>query len=253
VTAKGQLSLSLLKSAEFNSAVVERPSEEMLRLPERAIQFGTGGFLRGFVEYFIDSANRAGTFNGRVVAVASTSSPRNNLVNDQDGLYTLVVEGMRDGQASREFRIVSSLSRALSAATEWDEVLRLARDSNIEIVFSNTTEVGIVLDEPDEPDSHRDRFPGSSRCGCWSAPARLTLHPEIRDCDSLRARRAERRPASRDRDDTGRSLVGGDEFQKWLDSSVVFCNTLVDRIVPGNRATRNWRSSRRSSVIAMSC
>jgi tagaturonate reductase len=236
VSSARQLSRSLLRSAEFQSAVVERPSEELLELPERAIQFGTGGFLRGFVDYFLDAANRAGSFNGRVVAVASTSSAKNDLVNGQDGLYTLVVEGMQDGRASREFRIVSSLSRALAAATEWDEVLRLAHDPNIEVVFSNTTEVGIMLDEPDEPDLPPRSFPGKltmwllerARATNFSLDGRPLL---VIPCELVEQN-----------GDRLREIVMvlseqwslDDEFLKWLDSKVVWCNTLVDRIVPGS-------------------
>ena len=55
-------------------------------------------------------------------------------------------DGRRVG-ASNAIAIVSSLSRALSARDEWDAVLALARDPAIELVISNTTEVGIVLDE----------------------------------------------------------------------------------------------------------
>lgn len=234
MTAAAQLSRSLLRSAEFRAAVVERPTEDMLELPERAIQFGTGGFLRGFVEYFIDSANRVGTFNGRVVAVASTSSARNNILNQQNGLYTLVVEGMHEGRASREIRIVSSLSRALSAASEWDEVLNLARNPNIEIVFSNTTEVGIMLDEPDVPDLPPRSFPGKLTMWLFErakATAFSTDKPVIVIPCELVEQNGDRL----------REIVMllcdqwalGDDFLKWLSSSVVFCNTLVDRIVPG--------------------
>jgi tagaturonate reductase len=237
VTSAGQLSLSLLRSG-LELSGVESPAEETLRLPERAIQFGTGGFLRGFVEYFIDAANRAGSFNGRVVAVASTSSARNNLVNQQDGLYTLVVEGMRDGTPTREFRMVSSLSRALSAATEWEDVLALARDPRIEIVFSNTTEVGITLDEPESPDFPPRSFPGKltmwllerARATDFSSAHQVIVIPcELVEQNGDRLREIVLILAER--------WGPGNEFIKWITSNVVFCNTLVDRIVPGKPGT----------------
>src|SRR6478672_8992371 len=86
-------------------AAVSLPSPEMLDLPERAVQFGTGGFLRGFVEYFIDNANLSGAFNGRVVAVSSTGSGRDERLLSQDCLYTLAVQGLEHGTAVRDYRI----------------------------------------------------------------------------------------------------------------------------------------------------
>src|SRR5690606_34811616 len=115
-----------------------------LDLPERALQFGTGALLRGFVDYFIDQANRSGKFGGRVVMVGSTRSGRDRVLNDQDGLYTLVIQGIREGEPYRETRIISSVSRAISSASQWNEVLACARNPDLEIIFSNTTEVGIV-------------------------------------------------------------------------------------------------------------
>src|SRR3954468_13381512 len=154
-----RLSRDLVASPAFaDRSAVELPPAEILDLPERVVQFGTGAFLRGFAEYFIDEANRAGKFDGLVVAVGSTGSSRDVLLNEQEGLFTLAIQGLQNGAARRRYRVVSSLSRALSARDAWDAVLALARDPNIELVISNTTEVGIVLDETDAFD---DVPPGS--------------------------------------------------------------------------------------------
>src|SRR5919202_3269439 len=121
------------------------PTPELLDLPEKAVQFGTGALLRGLVDFFLDEANRRGQFGGRVVAVGSTGSGRDDRINDQDGLFTLASRGVVDGEPREELRIVASLSRALSAQRDWDAVLACARSPELELVFSNTTEVGIVL------------------------------------------------------------------------------------------------------------
>ena len=107
-------------------------------LPERAIQFGTGVLLRGLVDAILDDANRAGKFRGRVVAVASTGSGRDETINRQNGLFTLRVEGLVNGVKTRESRVISSVSRALSATDDWDAVLECARNPVLEVVFSNT-------------------------------------------------------------------------------------------------------------------
>src|SRR5512138_1810646 len=104
------------------------PTEAQVALPERAVQFGTGALLRGLVDSLLDDANRQGLFGGRVVMIGSTGSGRDRAINEQGGLFTLVVQGLVDGQAKREFRVVSSVSRALAASTQWAEVLRCAEN-----------------------------------------------------------------------------------------------------------------------------
>ena len=156
------LSRELVSSPAFRErARVSAPAAELLDLPEKAVQFGTGAFLRGFVDYFIDAANRGGHFDGRVVMVGSTGSGRDQALNEQEGLYTLSTQGLSGGAAKRENRVIGSVSRALSARDDWDEVLALARTPGLELVFSNTTEVGIVLDEADGAEMRPPRsFPG---------------------------------------------------------------------------------------------
>ncbi|HEX5871331.1 MAG TPA: hypothetical protein VFY65_12980, partial [Longimicrobium sp.] len=156
------LNRALVQSAAFQARTdVGVPAPALLDLPERAVQFGTGAFLRGFIEPFLDEANRAGRFNGRVVMVGSTGSGRDRTLGEQDGLYTLSVQGIDGGAAVHEQRVIGSVSRALSAVDEWDAVLDCARNPDLQLVFSNTTEVGIVLDEGDAPDLSPPRsFPG---------------------------------------------------------------------------------------------
>jgi tagaturonate reductase len=137
------------------------PSAEQLELPERAVQFGTGALLRGLVDAILDEANRQGWFGGRVVMIGSTGSGRDRALNDQSGLFTLVTQGLVDGDATRDFRIVSSVSRALAASSQWGEVLRCAENPDLELIFSNTTEVGIVLDESDAAALRADAAPRS--------------------------------------------------------------------------------------------
>ncbi len=215
--------------------VVDVPAAALLELPERCVQFGTGALLRGFIDDFVHRANVQGAYAGRIVAVASTGSARDRALRDQDGLCTLVVEGIERGQAMRECRIISSLSRALSAPDEWNEVLTLARAPALEFVFSNTTEVGIVADE----DSRADDAPPRS------FPAKLTrfLYERAQAFDYDEARGLVVIPCEliEDNGTRLREIVTaiarrwelGTTFIEWLESAVQFCNTLVDRIVPG--------------------
>src|SRR5919109_1752642 len=153
---------ALVRDAAFRrTAKVELPDLALLDLPEKAVQFGTGAFLRGFVDAYVDEANRRGQFGGRVVAIASTASGRERVLNDQDGLYTLSVQGTENGRERHDRRVIASVSRALSAPDEWDAAVACARNPELELIFSNTTEVGIVLDESDKPELNPPRsFPG---------------------------------------------------------------------------------------------
>ena len=236
MTSRPILSPSLIPTLEARDELT-LPSAAQLALPERAVQFGTGALLRGLVDALLDDANRQALFDGRVVMIGSTGSGRDRAINDQGGLFTLVVQGLVDGQAKREFRVVSSVSRALAASTQWAEVLRCAENPGLELIFSNTTEIGIVLDETDvatPPGAQAPRsFPAKLAAfllhrARWSRfdPARapVVIPTELIEGngDKLRG--------------IVTTLTKGwsvePEFAAWLDG-VPFCNTLVDRIVPG--------------------
>lgn len=220
---------------------VEAPHVSLLALPERAVQFGTGAFLRGFLGHLLDDANRRGLFGGRVVAVASTGSGRDDALREQDGLFTVAVEHEGGGRAERQYRVVSAWSRALSARHEWGAVLATARDANIELVFSNTTEVGIRLDEDDAADAALARgtatprsFPGKlarwllerGRAFDWRPERGVVVVPcELIEDNGAALREIVLALATR--------WGAEPEFARWLDDAVPFCDTLVDRIVPG--------------------
>ena len=236
MTARPTLSPALVPNLAARDDLA-LPTDAQLSLPERAVQFGTGALLRGLVDALLDQANRQGLFGGRVVMIGSTGSGRDRAINDQGGLFTLVVQGLVDGAARRDFHVVSSVSRALAASTQWAEVLRCAENPELELIFSNTTEVGIVLDESDAQvapgDAAPRSFPGKLAafllhrarwCRYDTARAPIVIPTELiednggklRDIVVTLARRWKTEP----------------EFLGWLEE-VRFCNTLVDRIVPG--------------------
>ena len=144
-----QLSKKNLKAiGPKNDLVI--PDENLFALPEKVLQFGTGVLLRGLPDYFIDKANRQNIFNGRIVVIKSTASGGADAFDQQDGLYTLCVRGIEDGNTIEENIIHSAISRVLSAATQWEEILKCAANPDIQVIISNTTEVGIVLDADDD-------------------------------------------------------------------------------------------------------
>ena len=233
--ARIKLNAEAIRSGALATCDVLLPTPEMLALPEKVVQFGTGAFLRGFVDFFVDEANRRGLLGGRVVAIGSTSSGRDIALNEQDGLYTLLVEGIADGATVRERRIIASVSRALSAQRDWNSILEVARGPAIELVFSNTTEVGIAIENGDALDAAPPpSYPGKlarfllerGRTFDFADEAGVIVLPcELIERNGERLRDLVLTLARRWRVEAA--------FSEWVERAVPFCNTLVDRIVPG--------------------
>ncbi|KLT65008.1 tagaturonate reductase [Pedobacter sp. BMA] len=218
----------------INGEKVLKPTAEMLELPEKVIQFGTGVLLRGLPDYFIDKANHQGIFNGRIVVVKTTSKAGVDDFADQNGLYTLCVKGIEDGVVVEENSINSSISRVLSATSEWEEILKTARQPEMKVVISNTTEIGIVKSEDKITDYPPQSFPGkllaflferyqafngSEESGMVIVPTELISD----NADKLKEIIL---------DLAIQNKLGWD-FENWLKTANYFCKTLVDRIVPG--------------------
>ncbi|SKB58318.1 tagaturonate reductase [Parapedobacter luteus] len=204
-------------------------------LPEKVLQFGTGVLLRGLPDYFIEKANRQRIFNGRIVVVKSTGQGGTDEFARQDGLYTLHTNGLQNGKEVRETLLVSAISRVLHAATQWETIAQIAEHPDISIVISNTTEVGIVLDDQDDPRAAPpSSFPGRLTALLYRRFVHFNGDPDkgwvILPTELIS-----------DNGATLKSIVLelarrhglGDEFARWIVEANDFCNTLVDRIVPG--------------------
>ncbi len=211
-----------------------RPESALLSLPEKVLQFGTGALLRGLPDYLIDKANRQGIFNGRIVVVKSTDAGDTAAFEQQNNLYTLCIRGIMDGQSVSENIISTAISRVLSASRQWEEVLACAANPALEIVISNTTEVGIQLVHEDIRISPPASFPGKLLAfllarfrafhgdiskGLVIIPTELvpkngtlleSIILELAHLNKLEYR-----------------------FIEWVEQACTFCNSLVDRIVPG--------------------
>ena len=213
---------------------VALPPPALLDLPEKVLQFGTGVLLRGLPDFLIDQANRQGIFNGRVVVVKSTDGDATAFAR-QDNLYTVCVRGVEDGRSISQNVVCASISRVLSARSQWAEVLNVAASPELRIVFSNTTEIGIVLDETDDVRATPPRsFPGKllavllARYEAFAGAADkgLVIVPtELIPENGTRLHGILRELAENQVPDPG--------FRHWLETANTICNSLVDRIVPG--------------------
>jgi len=210
------------------------PEERLFDLPEKVLQFGTGVLLRGLPDYFIDQANRKGLFNGRIVVVKSTGTTGNTDFEKQDNLYTLCIRGIQKEKAVEENIIVSAISRVIPAEKDWNAVLDFARQPALKLILSNTTEVGISLLKESIYQQPPASFPakllavlyqryqafeGSSTAGL------VVIATELIPDNGQKLQEIVTELA--------RFNVLGARFIQWMQTHVEFCNSLVDRIVPG--------------------
>lgn len=228
------MNLSQENLQAIKTTAVIKPADKIFSLPERVLQFGTGVLLRGLPDFFIDKANRQGLFNGRIVVVKSTDSGDAGAFDRQNGLYTLCVRGIEDGHKIEENIICSAISRVLSARDQWSQILELSHRPEMQIIVSNTTEVGIQLVEDDirrrPPVSYPGKllaflferfnaFGGSPESGMVIVPTELI----VENGKKLAAIVGE----------LARLGDLGADFITWLEQHCRFCSSLVDRIVPG--------------------
>ena len=201
--------------------------------PEKVLQFGEGNFLRAFVDYWFDMSNEKVGWNGKCVLVQPISSGLTEMINEQEGLYTLYLRGSENGEKVDRKRVISSVSRCLNPYTAegFAEMMKVAVSDDLEYVVSNTTEAGIVYD----PACRMEDRP------CASFPGKLTqvLYERwkagkgglvILSCELI--------------DNNGKELQKcvnqyiaqwalEKAFWNYVNQECTFCSTLVDRIVPG--------------------
>ena len=203
--------------------------------PERVLQFGEGNFLRCFVDWMLNELNKKTDFNGSVVVVQPIENGMVNMLNDQDGLYTLYLRGLKNGVADSYHETINIISRGINPYADFSAYLQTAENPEMRFIVSNTTEAGISPDETDAPGAtppksfpaklavwlhHRyQTFKGDESKGVHIIPCELIE----KNADNLK--RIILQLAATWQYEAG--------FTAWLQSACTFNNTLVDRIVPG--------------------
>ncbi len=202
----------------------------------RILQWGEGNFLRAFVDWKIDRMNEAGGLDWGVVIVRPIAGGNPHWLNEQDGLYTVLSRGVGDdGAKVSDARVVGSVLKEIGAYQHWTDVLALARDPQITVVVSNTTDAGIAyvptVKYDDAPQASfpakmtrllHERwiaFAGKAEAGWQMIACELIDHngDELRRIVLRHAKEWGLEPA----------------FIAWVKDANAFYNTLVDRIVPG--------------------
>ncbi len=201
--------------------------------PEKVMQFGEGNFLRAFVNYWFDVANEKAGWNGKCVLVQPIAQGLTELINKQEGLYTLYLRGTENGEKVDRKRVISSVSRCLNPYTEdgFNQMMELAVSDELEYVVSNTTEAGIVYDSACElTDKPCSAFPGKLTQVLYARYQAGKSGLVILSCELI--------------DNNGKELQKcvnqyidqwslEEDFRTYINDKCTFCSTLVDRIVPG--------------------
>lgn len=203
--------------------------------PEKIIQFGEGNFLRAFVDWIVYNMNQKADFNAGVVVVQPIENGMVDMLNDQDGLYHVNLQGLDKGNVVDSIEMVDVITRGLNPYKQFDEYIKLAENPEMRFVISNTTEAGIAFDPAckldDKPASsypgkltqllyHRFKtFNGAKDKGFIIFPCELIFHngTELKKCINQYIEHWNL----------------GAEFKAWFDEACGVYSTLVDRIVPG--------------------
>jgi tagaturonate reductase len=203
--------------------------------PEKVLQFGEGNFLRCFVDWMFHQLNKKAGFNGSVVVVQPIDKGMVNMLNEQDGLYTIYLRGLRNGKAESTHEVIDVISRGINAYENFDAYLKTAEQPEMRFVISNTTEAGISFDDSDKStDTPPNSFPAKlavwlyHRYKTFNGDASKGLH--IIPCELI----------EKNADNLKKIILQlaakwkfNNGFVDWLNTACTFNNTLVDRIVPG--------------------
>lgn len=198
---------------------------------EKIIQFGEGGFLRGFVDWIVQLTNESSDFNAGVVVVQPIEKGMCKMLEAQGCKYTHVMRGLRDGVPTVDKKYIDVITRTVEPYVDFESYLLLADNADFRFVVSNTTESGIAFNGDDTPD----------KAPAVTFPAKVTLLLKRRfdaglpgfiflPCELI--------------DKNGATLKKyvleyiklwgmGADFAAWVENENIFCNTLVDRIVTG--------------------
>ncbi len=203
--------------------------------PTRILQFGGGNFLRAFAGWMVEILNEETSFRGDVVIVKPTATGSYTDLQEQQGLYHVVLQGFKKGKLLTEIKRIHCVRTVLSPYDDWKQFLELAESPDICLIVSNTTEAGIIYNRTARKDeTPPEGFPAKLAIWLYHRYRHFGGDPD-RGCVVLPCELIE---------DNGRVLLdcitqhaGAWQFEQgfidWLKKANYFCNTLVDRIVSG--------------------
>ncbi len=196
-------------------------------MKEKIIQFGEGGFLRGFVDWMLQTVNEKTDFDGSVVVVQPIANGMCDMLTAQNCEYTHLCRGAEGVDMKR----INVISRCVKPYDDFAGYIALAKNPDFRFIVSNTTEAGICFNAEDKlGDRPAGSFPGKLT---QLLKARFDLALDgfvFLPCELI--------------DKNGENLKKcilkyadlwelGENFKYWIENDNIFCNTLVDRINTG--------------------
>lgn len=210
---------------QLNNAAVKRTAR-----PTEILQFGSGNFLRGFVDWMVAQSNARGLTNAGVAVSYATNRPnRHDALAEQDGLYHVVLEGVKDGSPIRLVELVDVIQAIIDPFQDWNSLLSVICSPDLKMIVSNTTEAGIIY-APMGHDEIPDSFPALLTKALFARFCAGGSGLAIVPCELI--------------ENNGQTLKAivlrhgveaglGEDFSNWVTNKCHFYDTLVDRIVAG--------------------
>ena len=204
-------------------------------MPKKVIQFGEGNFLRAFVDWIIWHMNQKTDFNGSVVVVQPLNGGMIDMLNGQDCLYHVNLQGRENGKPVNTLERIDVISRCVNPYAQFEAYMALAEQPEMRFVISNTTEAGIAFD----PNCKLDDKPASSYPGklvqlLYRRYQAFNGDPTkgliIFPCELIFLNGHVLKDCIRKYIDLWQLPDG---FREWFENCCGVYATLVDRIVPG--------------------
>lgn len=196
-------------------------------MKERIIQFGEGGFLRGFADWMIQIVNEKTDFGGKIVVVQPIENGMCDMLSAQNCQYTHVCRGVE----GVDIKKVDAISRCVKPYDDFEAYLDLAQNPDFRFIISNTTEAGITFSENDKiTDAPAKTFSAKltqllKKRFDLGLAGFVFLPCELIDKNGENLKKCILQYAS--------LWNLGDDFKAWIENKNIFCNTLVDRINTG--------------------
>lgn len=193
----------------------------------KVIQFGEGGFLRGFVDWMLQIVNEKTDFNGGVTVVQPIKNGLCDTLTQQGCVYTHLCRGV-EGVDIKKIDVIDSCVKVYD---EFDKYMSLAENKDYRFIVSNTTEAGIAFDANDKiTDTPASSFPGKltqllAKRFELGLGGFVFLPCELIDKNGEKLKECILKYAD--------LWSLGDSFKGWIENDNIFCNTLVDRINTG--------------------
>ena len=197
----------------------------------KIIQFGEGGFLRGFVDWIVELTNENTDFDAGVTVVQPIEKGMCEMLEKQNCTYTHIMRGLKDGVPTVDKKIINVIKDTVEPYKDFESYLKLSQNPEFKFIVSNTTESGIAFSDEDTPEkAPHITFPAKltlllKRRFDLKLDGFIFLPCELIDKNGSTLKECVLKYAS---------LWGYEKaFSDWIENNNTFCNTLVDRIVTG--------------------